>query len=72
LGRKGGPFLPNLPLLPHKAAGGVAIMRIAEVSLGRMTFPVTCPTASAIMIAGYCQESYEKGKRMAMHTRGED
>ncbi len=29
LGRKGGPFLPNLPLLRHKVAGGVAIMRIA-------------------------------------------
>ncbi len=30
LGRKGPLFLPNLPLLRHKVAGGVAIMRIAD------------------------------------------
>jgi len=36
LGRKGGPFLPNLPLLRHKVAGGVGIMRIAAFTTQRV------------------------------------
>jgi len=39
LGRKGGPFLPNLPLLRHKVAGGVAIMRIAGVAPAGLAVP---------------------------------
>jgi len=49
LGRKAGPFRPNLRLLPHKAAGERAIMRIAD------QFP-----AVLIMAAAPCRLPWHK------------